>query len=213
MNENTMDLQEKLQRLMWLSHCYQRKNHMQHGPMADPSRGQGRVLAALKMQSEISTKDLAYLLGIRTQSLNELLGKLEKNGFIIRIQSESDKRVVLVKLTEKGKQEKQHDPDSQWNHLLDCLNDDEQKNFGEYLDRIIAALEAQVGDEPDDAEFEWMNAARERFGENFEELMAMRQGGNPFRGGFGERGGFGGFPHGGRFGDRRRRGKDKDNEE
>lgn len=215
-----MDLRGKLQRLMWLSRFYQQKNYLKHGPMADPSRGQGRVLAALKMQSEISTKDLAYLLGIRTQSLNELLGKLEKNGFITRTQSEEDKRIILVKLTEKGKQEKQQDlQGAEFDDLFDCLNEDEQKSFGDYLDRIIAALEAQVGGEPDDAEFEWIKAARERFGANFDQLMGMRHGGNPSRrgrgshGDFGKHGGVDNFPHGGHFGDKPGRGKNEDNEE
>ncbi|MDR1961246.1 MAG: MarR family transcriptional regulator [Gracilibacteraceae bacterium] len=188
------DLQEKLQRLMWLGHCYIRKNHMEHGPLADTSRGQGRVLAALKMQPEITTKDLAYLLGIRTQSLNELLTKLEKNGFIVRTQLETDKRVVVVKITEKGRSEEQQE--SEFSGIFSCLNDDEQKNFEGYLDRVIAALEAEVGAGTDRAEFEWMNAARERIGENFDYLFALRRGGNPFRRGFGffNDGRFGGKP-------------------
>jgi len=208
MSKNIIDLQEKLQRLTWLAYIYQKKDCIEHGSMADPSRGQGRVLAALKMQPEISTKDLAYLLGIRTQSLNELLGKLERKGFITRMQSERDKRVILVKLTEKGKLEKQQDSsESKLAALFDCLNEEEQKNFGEYLERIIAMLEAQVGEEPNDAEFEWMNAARERFGENFDQLLAMRHGSNPFWRGLDPRGGLGNFRHGGRFGD-----KNKENE-
>ncbi|GHU83167.1 MarR family transcriptional regulator [Clostridia bacterium] len=185
------DLQEKLQRLMWLSHAYARKNHMERGPMADTSRGQGRVLAALKMQPEISTKDLAFLLGMRTQSLNELLAKLEKNGFITRPQSETDKRVVLVRITEKGRSEEQQEPE--FSDIFSCLNAQEQEKFSEYLDRVIVALEAQAGAEADGAEFERLRAARERFGENFEELLAMRHGGNPFRHGMG------GFPHGRAF--------------
>ncbi|GHU54091.1 hypothetical protein AGMMS49975_13970 [Clostridia bacterium] len=52
---------------------------------------------------------------------------------------------------------------------------------------------------------EWINVARERFGDNFDLLLAMRQGGNPFRhgrGGFPHRGIFGkeGFERGDRFG-------------
>ncbi|MDR0841022.1 MAG: MarR family transcriptional regulator [Christensenellaceae bacterium] len=188
-----VDLQEKLQRLMWLNRKYTWKTHMQHGPMADTSRGQGRVLAALKMQPEISTKDLAFLLGIRTQSLNELLSKLEKNEFITRAPAEADKRVVMVKITEKGQNEKQQE--TELFDIFDCLNEEEQQSFGAYLDRVIAALEAQIGSEPDDAELEWTNAARARFGENFDDLLAMRRGGNPCRrGGFPGHGGFGGHP-------------------
>ncbi len=46
----------------------------------NPYKGQGRVLALLKMQPEIMQKELGYLLDISTQALAELLNKLEKKG-------------------------------------------------------------------------------------------------------------------------------------
>jgi DNA-binding MarR family transcriptional regulator len=190
---NELELIEKLQRLMWLAYCYQEKSQQTHGPLSDPSKGQGRVLAALKMQPEMSTKDLTYLLGIRPQSLNELLGKLEKNGYITRAQAENDRRIVLVKLTEKGEEEEQKSPD--FSDLLDCLATDEQEAFGAYLDRINAALEKQLDFEPDPEEYEWLSQARERFGDGLFDRMSQLRGGMPFgRGGFGPRGGFGRGP-------------------
>ena len=198
MDENYMDLYEKLSRLQWLLQRHHMMSHAEHGPMADPTRGQGRVLAILKLQPEITTKELSYLLGIRQQSLNELLNKLEKSGYVSRTPSEADKRVMMVRLTEKGKAAQQKDAD--YSSIFDCLNDTEQTAFGEYLDRVIAALEAQLGDESDEAAFEWMKAVRERMGpEHFERLMAMKRGGHPFREGFAgfERGFCGGsFTHG-----------------
>lgn len=76
-----LEVYEKLTRLQWSLHKQQIFAHAEYGPFADTSRGQGRVLAILKMKPEISTKDLAYLLGIRQQSLNELLNKLEKKEY------------------------------------------------------------------------------------------------------------------------------------
>ncbi len=53
-------------------------------------------------QAEIgSFADLSYLLGIRQQSLNEPLNKLEKSGYVERRPSEEDRRVMVVHLTEK----------------------------------------------------------------------------------------------------------------
>jgi DNA-binding MarR family transcriptional regulator len=150
---------------------------MQYGPTGDPTRGQGRVLAILKLQEEITTKDLSYMLGIRQQSLNELLNKLESGGYVIRIPSEADKRVMLVKLTEKGRNEdKKDDPD--FDSIFNCLNEEEQAAFGAYLDRIISAFESQLGIEADDnVRAEWLRAARSRMGdEQFERLMSMRRG-------------------------------------
>ena len=82
---------EKLSTLQWLMKRRQMFSQAESGPFADSTRGQGRILAMLKIQPEIATKDLAYLLGIRQQSLNELLNKLEKNSYVERRPSEKDK--------------------------------------------------------------------------------------------------------------------------
>lgn len=78
-------------------------NPMNHGHL-----GRGRVLTALAMQDGMTQKDLAFLLGIRPQSLGELLGKLEADGFITRERSEADKRACIVKLTDAGREKAAH---------------------------------------------------------------------------------------------------------
>lgn len=183
MENKFTELHEKLSRLQWLLHRHHMMNHAEHGPFSDTSRGQGRVLAALKMQPDISTKDLSYLLGIRVPSLNELLSKLEKGGYIVRKPSDADKRVMLMQLTEKGKATQPADTDH--SNLFDCLNEDETERFAEYLDRITSSLGAQMGDAPDEqAMRHWMRGARSRMGdERFESFMSMRRCG--FHGGVG----------------------------
>ena len=191
--ENYNELHEKLTRLQWLL----QKQHMKHHhskPMADTSKGQGRILAFLKLKDGISTKDLSYLLGIRVSSLNESLARLEKNGYISRDHSEEDKRVMLIYLTEKGREEEEPKPES--GSIFDCLSQEEQIAFGQYLDRIINNLETELGSADEDELYDWMDKARERMSEEqFEELMSMRHMHGGFRRGrFGE-GGHG--PHGG----------------
>ena len=72
-DEENYDLTEQFTRIEWLLHRYHQQNHTHYGPMGDPRKGQGRVLAVLKLQPEISQKDLLYLLDMRPQSLGELL--------------------------------------------------------------------------------------------------------------------------------------------
>jgi DNA-binding MarR family transcriptional regulator len=125
----------------------------------------------LKMQSEITTKDLSYLLGIRQQSLNELLNKLEKGGYVTRVPLQADKRVMVVQLTEKGKNEQYLETD--FSNIFGCLSKDEQIMFGEYLDRVISALEIQLPIEEEDVS-NWMQTARSRMGDGrFERMMSM----------------------------------------
>ena len=180
----THELYEKISRLQWLFQKQHLKSRASAGPVADATRGQGRILAFLKIKDGISTKDLSYLLGIRISSLNELLAKLEKTGYITREPSETDKRVMLIHLTEKGRQEEE-DPDG--GDIFSCLSPEEQAAFGEYLDRIMAALEKDLGiDDERDNMFDWMEAARKRLGaEHFDELMSMRGRLHGMRGGFG----------------------------
>lgn len=200
MNETNTQLHEKLSRLQWLMRKHHMRTHAQSGPMSDPTRGQGRIFALLKLQDGISTKDLSYLLGIRVSSLNELLAKMEKNGYITREPSEADKRIMLVRLTEKGRTQQQEE----WNPgtMFACLAEEEQKTLGEYLTRIITALEGEIGTEEDEQDW-WKRGGRERMGEElFERFAAMRRGGFAHGEGFhhhhhGGRHGFGGCPHSG----------------
>jgi len=113
-------------------------------PWRDPRQGQGRVLALLKLQPEMSQRDLTYVLGMSRQALAELLGKLEKQGLIEREPSQTDRRVVMIRLTEAGRATDQVRPDVAFGDLLDCLTDDEVTQLADYLGRIMEAFERTV---------------------------------------------------------------------
>lgn len=171
MNELYASVYEKLSTLQWLMKRQQMLSQAESGPFADSTRGQGRVLAMLKIQPEITTKDLSYLLGIRQQSLNELLNKMEKSGCVERKPSEADRRVMVVHLTEKGKAVQQ--PEADYREIQGCLSQEELRQFEGYLDRIIAAFDV---DQEGPALKDWMDHARERMGEEpFGRLMSLRE--------------------------------------
>ena len=137
------ELHERLHRL----HRLMRRRHMDRrrggGPLADTTRGRGRVLAALQMHSPIPTRELAYLLDIRQQSLNELLQKLQADGFVERRPSPTDRRVMLVHLTEAGRGAKLGDEAADY---LSSLTDEEVASFTALLDRSRSE-ERRVGKE------------------------------------------------------------------
>ncbi len=173
MDDLYTDIYEKLSTLQWLMKRRQMFSQAEAGLFADSTRGQGRVLAMLKIQPEITTKDLSYLLGIRQQSLNELLNKLEKSGYVERRPSEADRRVMVVHLTEKGERVQQ--PASDYEEILGCLSQEELQQFRSYLERIIAAFRTQEGGEKIAIE-DWMEQAKGRMGtDQFEQLMSMRE--------------------------------------
>ena len=122
-------------KLYFINEIFEQKSKTQQKEMNNISRGQGRVLAILKRKDNISTKNLAIILGISVSALNSLLTKLEKNGYIVKEASTEDKRVLLVKLTEKGRSHVLK-PSIDYN-LFDCLDDGQKQDFDSCLNSII----------------------------------------------------------------------------
>lgn len=147
MSEIYDDVYEKFRTAMWLLRKKRMAMVSEGGPYSDSTRGQGRIIALLKMRDGIPTSELSYLLGIRQQTLNEQIKKLEEGGLVERHPSEEDKRVMVVHLTEKGRETEQPGPEHE--EILSCLSDEELKQFDEYLGRIIEALKKNLGDDAD----------------------------------------------------------------
>lgn len=155
--------------LSYTARLFMRLRHQKHranSPLADTTRGQGRVLALLNLKPEMSLKELKYLLGVRNQSISELVAKLEKAGYVEKIPSDTDKRVMNVKLTEEGKKvaEAPREKNQDFAAIFDCLSEEEQKNLSEYLDRIIAELEKET-DSEDGPMGEWPEEMNDRLRE------------------------------------------------
>lgn len=146
MDKKKSDLSKQFIGLTWLMHKYhQRSHHKMFGAGILPHRGQGRVIKLLKIHPKINQKDLSYLLDIRPQSLGELLSKLEKNGYISRTPSETDKRAMIIELTEKGTElPDEAELDFDFNSVFDCLNDEEQNVLSEYIERITKSLKEKI---------------------------------------------------------------------
>ena len=158
-------------KLYFINEIFEQKSKMQQSKMNNLSRGQGRVLAILKRKDDISTKNLAIILGISVSALNSLLTKLEKNGYIIKEPSSEDKRVLLVKLTEKGKN---YTIEPSVNYeIFDCLENDQKEELNGYLNSIIQqALNDIKKENPN--KFEKLSQERskvikELFEDNYEE--------------------------------------------
>lgn len=120
-------------------------------PVDNPSSGQGRVLACLKLKDGIGIKDLAQILGMSVPSLNDLLMKMEYGGFIERHPVSDGDTISQVFLTDKGKGVNQNDPAAAADHAsvdvdpLEGFSDEELEIMEGYLDRMIANLESNVG--------------------------------------------------------------------
>lgn len=67
----------------------------------DIGPGQGRILFALWQEDCVPINELIKKTLLRKSTLSELLDSLETAGHVRRVQSEEDKRKVLIELTEK----------------------------------------------------------------------------------------------------------------
>lgn len=114
-------------------------------PIADTSRGQGRILALLKLRDGLSTKEMAAVLDLRISSLNETLAKMERAGLIERIPSATDRRVMLIHLTEQGRATEQ--PDTRVPDPFASFSNEERTQFGALLDRAIETVRSEMDPE------------------------------------------------------------------
>ena len=129
------------------------------------SRGQGRILIILKQKDGLSTKDLSNIIGISVSSLNESLNKLEENKLIYKQPSKKDKRILLIKLTEKGKKYKILNNINI--KIFDCLTDNEKENFNIYLDKILFKLHEDLKKENPEKFKKIHNKRQELFKKHF----------------------------------------------
>ena len=145
-NEVFDELLDRFFRVEGMLHRLAEYDAKRGGGYGNPMKGQGRVLALLKMKPQTTQKELGYLLAMRQQSLSELLAKLEKKGFITRKPSQEDKRVTMIALTESGATAAPDLESEERPNLFECLTTEERTQLSDYLDRIGKALEQKLGE-------------------------------------------------------------------
>ena len=118
----------------------------------DPQQGQGRILSALSPTENITQRELGFALDIRPQSLGEHLQKLEVNGYIQRYRSTTDRRALIVEITEKGEKFQMQKPD--YEELFIDMNAEEKKTLKKSLEKISMQLNKLIERETEE-DFFW----------------------------------------------------------
>lgn len=135
------ELRERMQHFM---HLMRVSGGEQQG--RDAFSGQGRVLRLLSLNNPVAQKELAYLLGIRSQSLAELLTKMEAKGLVSREPNPADRRTSIVSLTADGQaaaRELGHDARGE-KDPFSVLDDEEREALDRLLRKLIAGVETQM---------------------------------------------------------------------
>lgn len=131
-----------------------------------PHRGQGRVLALLKLNPEISQKELTFVVGMRPQSVGELLKKMEEKEWITRTPSEEDGRVMIIHLTDLGKAEAEKIGERPQfdDELFTDFTADEKAEFSRLLSKLNDQLTEKIGELPEGEGFGGFGGGRGGFG-------------------------------------------------
>lgn len=67
------------------------------------SGSQKNILTYLYEKKSVTQKELTEYLNIKPASVSEVVGKLEKNGLIVKTRSQKDHRTIDLTITEEGK--------------------------------------------------------------------------------------------------------------
>ena len=79
------------------------RRYVMKSDFKDISVNDMHILEAIGMDGSKSMSVIAKLVGVTVGTLTIAMNSLVKKGYVIRTRSETDRRVVLVSLSEKGK--------------------------------------------------------------------------------------------------------------
>lgn len=112
-----------------------------------PHLAQNRVLAMLNMKEGLSQKDLAYVMGIRPQSLTTTLSQLEDSGYVERRKNADDGRVMNVYLTDAGRERAASAAAGRKKNAegaFSVLTEEEKQQLSDILEKLSDTLEEQM---------------------------------------------------------------------
>lgn len=138
MNKSTIKINELLVQLFNDILQIEEKS-LKEGVISDLSITEIHTIEAIGMYAEKSMSEVAQILKITVGTLTTAINKLIKKEYVERKRIEEDRRVVLVKLTKKGKlayriHEKFHH--DMVNTAIDGLSEEEEKVLISSLDKI-----------------------------------------------------------------------------
>ncbi len=121
---------------------------MLKGRAIEINPAQGRILFALWLKDDIPIQELATKTGLGKSTLTRMLDRLEGSGHLVRAFPTSDRRKVLIRLTEDNKRMKaayEQVSIDMADLYYTGFSEDEIDRFEGYLKRILENLSAVEG--------------------------------------------------------------------
>lgn len=141
--------------LLHIGRMLRRKQHRcwenypeREGP---PPKARERVLRTIGKHPEgLNQNTIASEVGIRPQSLSELIGKLEGDGLIERRRNPQDKRETMIVLTRKGierNEEVRKQQRQQAEEMFSTLSAEEVDSLRVMVDKILRTVDQMSEEE------------------------------------------------------------------
>jgi DNA-binding MarR family transcriptional regulator len=118
---------------------------------AELSDAQYGLLFGLREHSELSSKELALAADLSAPTATEMLDGLAAAGLVRRERSERDRRVVLISLTDRGREvveERRARYEPMWREALSQYSDDELLRAADVLDSLRELFERMSDERP-----------------------------------------------------------------
>jgi DNA-binding MarR family transcriptional regulator len=100
---------------------------------------QFELLADMNERGALSASELAAAAGLSAATVSQMLDHLAESGHVERVRSESDRRIVVSKLTRRGRSQVEKRRAlwrGRWEEALDGVDEDELRIATEVLERI-----------------------------------------------------------------------------
>ena len=136
---------ERLMRRLFRTTAFARRNFLskegngEEKQLPHFKKGFSNILEKLVRENGISQQQIADRVGIRPQSASEAICAMEERGLIHREASEEDKRVMLIYLTDEGREyheKSSQEIKAQAKEFFSVLNEEEKQ----MLSTILAKL-------------------------------------------------------------------------
>lgn len=102
------------------------------------SPGQPKVLRSLMAREPLSQRQLAYYCEVDPAVICRMLESMERDGFLVRAASATDRRTGEVRLTDKGREafrEWEEQCSAQEERMLQGFSQEEREQLAGFLDR------------------------------------------------------------------------------
>lgn len=104
------------------------------------------VLNFLELQGETKMKDLACFMNVTTAAITGIVDRLVRDKCVMRVYDQNDRRIIRVKLTEKGRDLLRKANEHKHNAVVNIfgkLSDTEREQYLRILIRVKDILESE----------------------------------------------------------------------